>query len=243
MESWAPLNIQETWDKSGWQIKFHNKKTESVTLAMDVTPRVIKEAIENNSKLILTHHPFIFQGIQSLDMNTVRGKMVQELISHEISVYSAHTNLDKTKGGVNDQWADILNLKNVEVLHTEEEIGVIGDKEISLENLLEELKGLGLRSFKGYGKKIEDIQRIAVLGGSGSDYISQAKAKGADLLITGDVTHHKGQEAYEESIMVLDLGHYESEKFILKRLKDKLQKEYPHLKIFISEGCDFVFDL
>lgn len=243
LEKWAPLDLQDSWDKSGYQVNFHCNEVESVTLAMDVTPRVIDEAIKNNSQLILTHHPFIFQGIENLDLSTIRGRMIEMILENKITVYSSHTNLDKAEDGVNDQWGEMLDLRNVEVLDEIEGIGIVGEVDLDLKDLLSRLKNLGIYSFKGYGMKKDWIGKVAILGGSGSDYITKAKDKGAALLITGDMTHHKGQEAYEKEIMVLDIGHFHSEKYILNRIKEYLSEVFPDLSIFISENCDFVFDL
>lgn len=243
LESWAPLSTQEEWDRSGFQIHFNHCDISSVTIAMDLTPRVIEEAIANKSQMILTHHPFFFQGIYSIDDNDIKSKMVIDLLREKINVFSSHTNLDKAKNGVNEQWAEMLNLNNFEVLDEDDQIGVVGQLNISLKDLLKRFKELGIEYVRGYGKKKENFSRIAIVGGSGSDYIQSAVSKGADLLITGDMSHHKGQEAFESELMVIDISHFESEKFILTRLAEYIKEEFPSLDIYISEKCDFVFDL
>lgn len=243
LEGWAPLSLQESWDKSGFQIYLKEEGVDSVLLAMDITPRVIQEAIDHRAQLIITHHPFIFQPIQSLDYRECTSKMLLSLLNNKISVYSAHTNMDKAQDGVNDQWIEKLSLGKVETLDHEDEIGIIGYLDISLNGLVERLKGMGLARLRGYGAKKQNIKKVAVVGGSGSDYIQVAKNRGADLLITGDMTHHKGQEAFEIDLMVIDVGHFDSEKFILARMNQRLKEEFPRIEVNISKGCDFVFDL
>lgn len=68
------------------------------------------------------------------------------------------------------------------------------------------------------------VKKIAVLGGSGSFAISAAKAKGADILVTADLKYHDFFSA-ENSILLADIGHYESEQFTKSFLVDYLSKK------------------
>lgn len=52
------------------------------------------------------------------------------------------------------------------------------------------------------------IKKIAVVGGSGEKFIASAKAKGADMYITGDITYHAAQGAEQMGLCVIDAGHY-----------------------------------
>lgn len=243
MESWAPLDSQEEWDKSGNQILFHNKEIKKVLVALDVTDCVVKKAIEEGFDLILTHHPFLFGGISYFDDEDPKGKLILPLLENKISVYSAHTNLDKAEDGVNDQWIQLLNLENVEMLSDEEEIGIVGEGNYTTKALYEKIKSLEIPRIVCHGKPKEEIHRIAVLGGSGADYVLDAVKKGADVLLTGDVTHHKAQDAYEAGIMVFDIGHYDSEKFVLSKAKEKLEKEFSTLIVEVYGKNDFIFSI
>lgn len=79
------------------------------------------------------------------------------------------------------------------------------------------------------------VKRVAVLGGSGAFAIASAKAKGADAYITADIKYHQFYEA-EGQILLLDVGHYESEQFTKALIHDYLQKKIANFALLISES-------
>jgi dinuclear metal center YbgI/SA1388 family protein len=80
----------------------------------------------------------------------------------------------------------------------------------------------------------ETIQKVAVLGGSGAFAIQAAKAKGADVLVTADLKYHDFYQA-ENQILLLDIGHYESEIFTKNYMVDFLKKKFTNFAIILSE--------
>jgi dinuclear metal center YbgI/SA1388 family protein len=80
---------------------------------------------------------------------------------------------------------------------------------------------------------LKPIKKIAVLGGSGSFAISAAKALGADVFITADLKYHDFFQA-ENSILLADIGHYESEQFTKSLLVTYLTKKIPNFAIILS---------
>jgi len=77
------------------------------------------------------------------------------------------------------------------------------------------------------------IKKVAVLGGSGSFAISAAKAAKADIFITADLKYHDFFQA-ENSILLADIGHYESEQFTKSLLVAYLTKKIPNFAIILS---------
>ena len=116
IESQAPLQLQESWDNCGLQVGSMSSTVQRVLTALDVTPEVVAEAIEQQVDAIVTHHPMIFKGIKSINTDTMQGKMIKDLLCHRINVYSAHTNLDVTAGGLNDEVAIRLGLQDIQGL-------------------------------------------------------------------------------------------------------------------------------
>ena len=116
LESEIPLSFQEEYDNSGLQIGDPEKEIRSVLLTLDVTEDVIDEAVENETDLIISHHPVFFKGIKSLSGRTYTEKIILRAIRNDIAVYSAHTNLDVVSKGVSRKMAEKLNLQNVKVL-------------------------------------------------------------------------------------------------------------------------------
>lgn len=116
MDKIAPSKLIDKWDNCGFQIGDINKKVNSIMLVLDVTEEVVQEAINKNVDLIISHHPVLFNPISRITLNDTKGKMLYDIIKHDIAVYSAHTNLDACKGGINDVLADILQLRNTRIL-------------------------------------------------------------------------------------------------------------------------------
>ena len=119
LENIAPLETQEEWDNSGWQIKLTDGEISKVMVALEINRQVIFDAVLNNIDLIITHHPLIFGGINNVDHNNNTGNYIVELIKHGISVYSTHTPFDKCHGGNNDYLGMILGLENVSLMGTD----------------------------------------------------------------------------------------------------------------------------
>lgn len=78
------------------------------------------------------------------------------------------------------------------------------------------------------------IKKVAVLGGSGSFAIGNAKAANADVFITADLKYHDFFSA-ENHIVLADIGHYESEQFTKNGLVSILTKKITNFAIILSQ--------
>ena len=78
------------------------------------------------------------------------------------------------------------------------------------------------------------ITKVAVLGGSGSFAIKQAKQAGADIFLTADLKYHNFYEA-ENQLVLADIGHFESERFTKNYIVDFLKKKILNFAIIFSE--------
>ena len=116
IEAFAPRALQEGYDNAGIQAGDAANDCRGVLLALDVTERTVDEAIKRNCNLIISHHPLLFKGIKSITPENATGRMIIKALAGGITVYAAHTNLDNATGGVSWRMADMLGLKNVEVL-------------------------------------------------------------------------------------------------------------------------------
>ncbi|ASS76068.1 Nif3-like dinuclear metal center hexameric protein [Tumebacillus algifaecis] len=117
LEEMAPLTLAESWDKVGLQVGDPKRAVKKVMLSLDSNDEgVIDEAIAKGVDLIIAHHAMIFKAVQTLRTDTPYGRKLQKLLTHNISVYVAHTNLDIAEGGINDILASRLHLERVEVL-------------------------------------------------------------------------------------------------------------------------------
>lgn len=114
IENYAPLALKEDNDPTGFQIGRRDKVINRVLVTLDVRPEVVQEAIEQKVDFIFAHHPIMFRPARNLDLADPQNKMYADLLSHDITVYAAHTNLDKTQGGMNDWLAAALKLTAIE---------------------------------------------------------------------------------------------------------------------------------
>jgi len=115
-------------------------------------------------------------------------------------------------------------------------MGMLGEFEIPMEEVdfLDHIKQVmqtkSIRHSSLLGKK---IKTIAVLGGSGSFAIQAAKAAQADAFITADLKYHDFFTA-DNSILLTDIGHYESEQFTKNLLVAYLTEKMPNFAIILS---------
>lgn len=254
----CPLEISENhiWDNSGIQLNINNDKISGILICLDITNSVIQELKNDKYNLVVSHHPLIFKPLKSLDTNNAHDRLIIDLIRLNVNVISMHTNLDAAKFGVNYIIGQTLGLKNCDILHkngmyefeNEAEpygFGLVGDLEnnIKLIDFLQILKNkLQIEHIRYNGNDNRTINKIAVCGGSGGSFIKDAIDSKADVYITGDVGHHDVQFASENNLIIIDAGHFHTEKPVLQHLANYLSKELESLipiKIIYDNPFEF----
>ena len=113
IEAWAPLWTAWERDNVGLQVGDRSRRVSKVLVALDITEKIIAEAISQKADLIVSHHPLLFRPLKAVTTSDETGNMVLRLAEKNIAVYSAHTNLDFTKHGVSFALAEALGLKNI----------------------------------------------------------------------------------------------------------------------------------
>jgi putative NIF3 family GTP cyclohydrolase 1 type 2 len=78
------------------------------------------------------------------------------------------------------------------------------------------------------------VKKIAWCGGSGSFLLEKAKAVKADVFITGDFKYHEFFD-HENSLVIADIGHYESEQFTIDLLGHFLKEKFPKFAVHLTE--------
>ncbi|WDV44510.1 Nif3-like dinuclear metal center hexameric protein [Clostridiaceae bacterium M8S5] len=342
----APSHYVYKWDNSGLQIGDVQKEVKKMLLALDITDSVIDEAIKGNFDMIITHHPFIFKPIKSIDMSTKKGTLIKKIINNDITIFSCHTNLDACKGGVNDVLAKLLDIEDIQILEEKQEklmkfavyvpsthaddlkdklgeigVGHIGNysycsfqssgigsfmpnentnpyigvqnelqqvEEIKIETVMYKVDvpkvldiiaryhpyeepaydiyelenkyvshGVGRigelpnimtleqvshmlkdklksKSIRVYGDMNKPIRKVAVVGGSGADFIPLVAKKDVDVYITGDISYHDAQLANELGVTVIDAEHYYTEKVVLSMIKEYINSIDEKIIVSIS---------
>lgn len=192
IENFAPPELAESWDCSGWAVEKSGKNVNKILLALTVTQDVINQAKEQDCDMIISHHPLFFVPIEWKDIN----------------IYSAHTNLDRTTGGTTDTLVKSLGLDICESSDFLRYTNI----DISVEDFLKRLSKVSPNLRYVNNHNIETLHKIAFCAGSGSDFIQEAFEHGADALVTGDLKFHT---ALESPIVLFDIGHFESEILVL----------------------------
>ena len=241
MELLAPTYLKEDFDNVGLMVGDKNKEVKKVLLALDCTLKVIEEAKKENVELIITHHPIIFKRPSSITTDTLQGKKIIELIKNDISLYSSHTNLDSVENGLNDTIVSILGFDNSKILEKNKRDDKAGlgrivslNESIQLEDLISKIKKSlninNLRVVKGKDK----VNKIAIINGSGQDFIGKAVALGADCIITGDTTYHFASDYKEMEISILDVGHFASEQITFFNVMENLKEKFKDVEFITS---------
>lgn len=196
IEKFAPPELAEKWDCSGWIVETENQDIKKIMLCLTVTDDVVRQAREQNCDMIVSHHPLFNVSIKYKN----------------IDIYCAHTNLDRAKGGTTDTLIKTLGLAKFIVANSGEGFVRYINYETSLQDFVERLKTISphLRYVNNNG--VTELKRIAFCAGSGTEFIQEAFENGADALVTGDLKFHT---ALDSPIVVFDIGHFESEILVL----------------------------
>ena len=240
IEDFAPLSNQESWDNSGLCIGSPDAEVTSVLLGLDCTPELVDEAVSVGADMIVTHHPLIFSGLKRIAPDDPVGLAVIKAVSAGISVYAAHTSADKVIAGVSGAMAARLGLEDVGILDPGENgagLGVIGflPESLSAEAAIGLVKErFGLKVARCSRPSDVPIRKVALCGGAGSSLIGKAIASGAQLYVSGDISYH--HFFTPEGFMLMDIGHYESEKDIVDILFSLIRKNFPTFAVRITEN-------
>ncbi|HOG41876.1 MAG TPA: Nif3-like dinuclear metal center hexameric protein [Bacteroidales bacterium] len=243
IEEFAPLGTQEPWDNSGFCIGSPEQEIKGVMIGFDPTPELIEAAVAKGADMVITHHPLIFSGIKKINPDTFIGKAITLAIKHGMVIYSAHTNADKAEGGVTALMAKRLGLQDITPLD-ETLLALVGTLPSPVEpQALSAFvkKAFGIERLRSSRLIGEPVSRVSVCAGSGSSFIPQAIEADAQLFITGDVSYH--HFFCPEGFMVMDIGHYESERDIVDKLYEILSKKIPTFAIhtFLNNNNNPIF--
>ena len=240
IEEFAPVALQEKWDNSGLCIGSGEAPVSSVLFGLDCTPELVDEAVACGADMIVTHHPLIFSGLKKISPDDLTGAAVIKAVKAGISIYAAHTSADKVIAGVSGAMAARLGLNDVRILDEDGDgtgLGVVGELPgpITAKEAVRLVKErFNLKTLKSSRPVDGMISRVAMCGGSGSSLIGAAKAAGAQLYISGDISYHNFFT--QEGFMIMDIGHYESEIEIVDILFSLIKKKFPTFAVRITQN-------
>jgi dinuclear metal center YbgI/SA1388 family protein len=129
---------------------------------------------------------------------------------------------------------DVYPLENDDPLRGSGMIGRLEDpmdEEVFLGFLKDRTHASVIRHSALRGRQVE---KVALCGGAGAFLLGKARTAGADVFVTGDVKYHQFFEA-EGKLVIMDIGHFESEQFTRELFYDLLMKKFPKFAIRLSE--------
>ena len=237
----VPLEYAFEDDLVGLTIGSEENEVKGIIVAHELDRQVLKYCLDKKINTVISYHPPSFKKILD-DDNTESfhpESTTLEFIESSINVISLHTAQDVCIGGNADTLAELFNLKNITLFAmTNEDFGAgrIGDIEsISVSkfnNLVENKLNTKLIRSNEFFQKIKEINRIAILPGSGTQFIDEI-IEDVDVYITGDISHRYLLKADDASIGLLQIGHISSEipgmKKFVKKLNNALNDDIEYI--------------
>jgi dinuclear metal center YbgI/SA1388 family protein len=212
----APFESCEKWDNCGLLIGDFNDEVETIVLSLDIDQKVLSQT--PNGALIISHHPLIFSGLKSLKFSEYPAIYIKEMIKRDIKLISMHTNFDKF---ILNRYVldEVLGWKNWKILS---DFVYIAEIDFNREEFLELIKDKFNLDIVKHTPLPEKIERVAVTTGSGASLLKSIVGK-ADVFLTGDIKYHEAMEAKSLNIGLIDIEHFQSEKFFAKAINPFLE--------------------
>lgn len=247
IERFAPRHLQESYDNTGWQVLCDPAgRCSGILTCVDATPGVVAEASRMGFNLVVSHHPVMFRGQKCLAGETLVQRTVMDAVRLGVSIYSCHTAIDSAPGGISHEMARMLGLGGVSVLHpaapgAEAGLGCIGtlprpQAPHELVALVKERFDVdAARCSRPAGGNDVLISRVALCGGSGSEFIPLAVSLGAQAYITSDTRHHDFVDHGPE-IFIIDIPHWNAESCARTLFGRILGEAFPGLAVKAAQS-------
>ncbi|UPM43496.1 Nif3-like dinuclear metal center hexameric protein [Halocatena salina] len=212
---------------NGLQVGPQRAEIDHVALAVDAAVATVEEAAALDADLLLVHHGVSWGGFERVTDR--KYERIAPLIENDIALYAAHLPLDGHQqlgnaAGV----ADRLDLRDRAPFGSvgPERIGQRGrlPEPMTTEEVTDRLTTLENERVQTLPFGPEPIERVAIVTGSGVDWIDEASDVGVDALITGEGKQQAYHEAKESALTVFLAGHYATETFGVRALGSLLDR-------------------
>jgi dinuclear metal center YbgI/SA1388 family protein len=240
----------DDWDRVGLVLGEPDAPADTVLCGVDCVPEVVDEALRVGAGLLVVHHPLLLRGVSSVAPTTFKGRIVHRMIRAGLALYTVHTNADVAAPGVSDALAARLGLTDLRPLRpTGRDLpgagpavgsGRIGRLPAPI--TLAELTALAAAALppthwgvRAAGDPDRVIATVAVCGGAGDSYLTDALHAGVDAYLTADLRHHPASEHLATGGPALvDAAHWATERPWLDDLAALLRSELG-VTVFVSD--------
>lgn len=222
----SPFATQESWDNSGLNLGSLESSCNSLVVCLELTYEI---ALRLSPKtLVITHHPLFFRPLKNFIYESYPANIAQILIQKECCVLSLHTNFDKShlNAYLTHQVLGFSHFKT-----DDNELMMQGKLEpVNLTTLAQQVKQKIRAPLVNFVKAEKDskddmISYAYVVCGSGCSLMYDITHKDNVCLITADIKHHDAMIAKSMGLSLIDMGHYESEKYFVQIFDSILQNE------------------
>ncbi|MCK9300060.1 MAG: Nif3-like dinuclear metal center hexameric protein [Bacteroidales bacterium] len=242
IEDFAPLNLQEDYDNAGLILGDPTAQVKAVLVCLDVSEAVLDEALDTGCNMVVSHHPLIFKGIKSITGKNSMERSLIKAIQNKMAIYAGHTNVDAVMEGVNAKICEKMNLSSTSILVPRADTlnagaGMTGflEQDLDEKDFLKRVKQkFGCKMLRHSALTGRTIKKVAVCGGSGSEFITAAIAAGADAFITADIKYHQFAEV-DDKLLLIDAGHYETEQFTKDLFVELISKNIANFAVHSSQ--------
>jgi len=229
-----PSDSAWSGDSVGLQIDTNRADIEKIYITLELNGESVQEAISNEVDLIITFHPLIFSPLKKIENGERVSYILRELVTNNIGLFCIHTNLDSHPNGTNKFLSDKLGLEIIEYLNVidlyeDRGMGVVtkSNDKLTTEQLAMKISNTCKSPIRATDLSNKEIERVAIVSGSGSSYIEKAIEKKCDAIITADVKYHDFHRA-NGKIEIFDPGHYEMEQFVIESLYENIYTLFGH---------------
>jgi dinuclear metal center YbgI/SA1388 family protein len=257
LDLFAPAKLAEDWDNVGLLVGKTNWSANKVMTCLTVTPTTADEAVSQGVNLIVSHHPLPFHPLRTITDESTVGRLLLQLITAGIGVYSPHTAFDSAEAGINQHLAIGLGLQGIKPLISATNTvdsgtvdsgsvdsgsvdsgsgrrGWLGES-LSLIEMADRVKTfLDISTIQVAGAEDLQVSRVAIACGSGGSFLQPTIAQECDCLVTGEATFHTCLEAEACGIGLILPGHFASERFALVALADYLSEQLAGIEVWAS---------
>jgi dinuclear metal center YbgI/SA1388 family protein len=223
----------------GAQPSTEDTQVQTVASGVSAHAELFERAAAEEADLLIVHHGMFWgPGFRAVDPALKR--RLQILFDAGIALAAYHLPLDAhPELGNNALLARALGAVRLEPFaqHRGQTIGFLatfpppGPTAGELDTSLYELTGREPLSFPSGPQQVE---RLAVVSGAGADYLAEARAAGAQGLLTGEVPERAMAEAREAGVHLIAAGHYATETFGIRALGEHLAERFALCHTFID---------
>lgn len=216
-----------------------------IAASVDVSIRVIEEAVRLGANFLLVHHGMFWGGPQRLTGSAY--ERLRLLFAHDIAVYSSHLPLDAHPTfGNNVLLARALGLEpdGGFAKYRMLDIGVRGEDDVDSAELIERAEafahgnGGSVRATRFTRGRRTRRWGICTGAGASTETLFEAQELRLDTLIVGEGPHHTAVSAEDMGLLVIYAGHYATETLGVRALAEHLTATYdiPSHFIFAPTG-------